>query len=78
MEKFFFAYFRICFNEFCFSINNSVEKYLVDIDYMNPFQILLFEGLFGILFSILASITPRIHSMILKFNFRKRKQVELF
>ena len=71
--EFFFAYFRICFNEFCFSINNSVEKYLVDIDYMNPFQILLFEGLFGILFSILASITPRDPFNDIKIQFQKKE-----
>ena len=71
--EFFFVYFRICFNEFCFSINNSVEKYLVDIDYMNPFQILLFEGLFGILFSILASITPRDPFNDIKIQFQKKE-----
>ena len=41
--QFFFVYFGICFNDFCFTINNSIEKYLVDIDYMNPFQILSFS-----------------------------------
>ena len=54
--QFCFVYFGICFNDFCFTINNSIEKYLVDIDYMNPFQILSFQGICGVIFSILASI----------------------
>ena len=49
-------YFKIIFNDFCFCVNNSIEYYLVETDYMNPFQILTFEGLFAILLSILASI----------------------
>ena len=53
---FLFVYFRICFNDFCCCVNNSIENYLVNTDYMNPFQILTFEGLFGIILCILASI----------------------
>ena len=58
LKTFFFAYFILFFNDICFSINNCIEKYLFDVDYMNPFKILIFEGLFGIIFSIFASISP--------------------
>jgi len=71
--EFFFVYFCTCFNGFCFSINNSVEKYLVDIDYMNPFQIFLFEGLFGILFSILVSISPSDPFNDIRIQFQKKE-----
>ena len=39
-----------------FKYNNCIEKYLVDTNYINPFKVLSFEGLFGIIFSILASL----------------------
>ena len=40
---------------------------------MNPFQILLFEGLFGILFSIFSSITPRDPFNDIKIQFQKKE-----
>ena len=43
---------KITFNIF----NNCIEKYLFEADYMNPFKILLFEGLFGVIFSIFVSL----------------------
>ena len=58
LKTFFFSYFVFIFSEICFSFNNCIEKYLFDVDYMNPFQILLFEGLFGVIFSLIASINP--------------------
>ena len=56
LKYFFLSYFMLLYNGFIFSINNSIENYLVDVDYMNPFQILSYEGLFGIILSVLASI----------------------
>ena len=56
IKIFFFVYFKIIFNNFCFCVNNSIENYLVETDYMNPFQILTFEGLFAVILSIIASV----------------------
>ena len=33
-----------------------IEKYLLEYDYMNPYQMLMFEGIFGIILSLLFSI----------------------
>ena len=39
-----------------YSFNNCIEKYLVDVDYMNPFLILMLEGVFQILFAFLTIV----------------------
>ena len=56
LKALFFGYFLICFTNLCYSFNNCIEKYLFEADYMNPFKILLFEGLFGVIFSIFVSL----------------------
>ena len=35
------------------SLNDSVEKYLFEYDYMNPFLVLMYEGLFGFILSLI-------------------------
>ena len=74
LEKFCFAYFIIIFKDFCLSINNCIEKYLVDTNYINPFKVLSFEGLFGIIFSILASL---VHGDLFKEIIDKYKEKDL-
>ena len=51
-----FQYFMTLFYYICFSLNNCIEKYLVDIDYMNPFIILMIEGVFQLAMSGIVSI----------------------
>ena len=51
-----FANFLILFHNIGFCFNNCVECYLVDTDVINPFLILMLEGVFGILFAIIFSI----------------------
>ena len=39
-------YFMSLFFYMGYSFNNCIEKYLVDYNYMNPFIILMLEGVF--------------------------------
>ena len=39
-----------------FSFNCCIEKYLVDVDFMNPFKLLMWEGIIIFILSILISI----------------------
>ena len=48
-----FQYFISLYYYIGFSFNNCIEKYLVDANYMNPFLILMIEGIFQILFAFL-------------------------
>ena len=57
-----------------FKYNNCIEKYLVDTNYINPFKVLSFEGLFGIIFSILASLG---HDDLFKEIIDKYKEKDL-
>ena len=51
-----FQYFISLYYHVGFSINNCIEKYLVDINYMNPFIILLSEGIFQFIMSVFVPI----------------------
>ena len=51
-----FQYFLTLYYYIGFSLNNCIEKYLVDIDYMNPFIILMIEGVFQLAMSGIVSI----------------------
>ena len=51
-----FHYFLTLFYYIGFSFNNCIEKYLVDTNYMNPFIILMIEGVFQILMAGIVSI----------------------
>ena len=50
-----FHYFLSIFNYLCICLNNCIEKYLVDANYMNPFIVLMIEGVFQILMSLIIS-----------------------
>ena len=54
--KLFFSNLLILFHNLGFCFNNCIEKYLVDTDVINPFLILMFEGVFGILIAFIFSI----------------------
>ena len=51
-----FQYFTSLYYYIGFSFNNCIEKYLVDADYMNPFFILMIEGIFQLLMAFLTPI----------------------
>ena len=53
---FFSAYFLVFYYQIVFSFNCCIEKYLVDVDFMNPFKILMIEGIIMFIMSILTSI----------------------
>jgi len=52
-EDFFIALFLILVVHFFNSLLDSVEKYLLEYDYVNPFKLLMLEGIFGIILSII-------------------------
>ena len=56
IERFLFVDLLIAFHNICCSLNGCIEKYLVDTNLMNPFLLLLFEGLFEVIISIIFSI----------------------
>ena len=53
---FFSAYFLVFYYQIIFSFNCCIEKYLVDVNFMNPFKILMCEGIIMFIMSILISI----------------------
>ena len=52
-KDFFTALFLILLVHFFNSLLDSVEKYLLEYDSVNPFKALMFEGLFGFILSII-------------------------
>ena len=54
--KFFFAYFLVFYYQIMFSFNCCIEKYLVDVDFMNPFKIIMCEGIIMFVMAIIISI----------------------
>ena len=50
------AYFIVCYYMTGFSFANCIEKYLADVNFMNPFKILACEGAFEVVMAILFSI----------------------
>ena len=51
-----FQYFITLFYYTGYSFNNCIEKYLVDTNYMNPFIILMIEGIFELIIASLSII----------------------
>ena len=51
-----FQYFISLYYYIGFSLNNCIEKYLVDANYMNPFLILMFEGIFQLIMTTFVPI----------------------
>ena len=63
--------FIIFINYFLFSLNEIIDKYLLEFDYINPFKILMLEGIFGLFFSSVYSIQENPFKAIK--NFKKEK-----
>ena len=47
-----FQYFLTLYYYIGYSFNNCIEKYLVDTSYMNPFMILILEGVFELIMAL--------------------------
>ena len=62
----------IIFSQVLTSCKDSIEKYLFEFDYMNPFVVLMYEGLFGFLLSFLLFIHKNYFKDIEKFIEKKR------
>ena len=56
LSRFIFSRFLICYYLIGNSLNSCIEKYLVDTDFINPFKILMFEGIFEIIMAIFISL----------------------
>ena len=54
--EFFTALALIIFKHICAPLVDLLEKYLFEYDYMNPFLVLMFEGLIGIVISCLSCL----------------------
>ena len=67
----FFIFIDYFFNSFI----ENIDKYLLEYNYANPFQILMFEGLFGLLFTILYSIKE--NPLVQLLNYDKDKMIYL-
>jgi len=52
-KDFFATFFLILLVHFFNSLLDSIEKYLIEYDFVDPFKALMFEGLFGIILSII-------------------------
>ena len=49
------SHFLIILQEFFFTMMDVIDKYLMEYNFINPFQLLLFEGFFGLILSLLYS-----------------------
>ena len=60
LRRVMFRYFLALYYYIGFSFNNCIEKYLVDTDFMNPFLILMLEGVFELIMALLVliKVTP--------------------
>ena len=56
IAKFIFAYFLIILFYTNISFTDCIERYLADENYINPFIIIMIEGIFGFIFSSIYSI----------------------
>ena len=60
------AYFIVCYYMTGFSFANCIEKYLADVNFINPFKILACEGAFEVVMAILFSIGKKPFDELIK------------
>ena len=63
--------FLIFINHFFTAFKDVIEKYLLEVDYINPFKLLMLEGLFGCIISSLYSLKEKPFSQIKDFYAQK-------
>ena len=56
LSRFIFSRFLICYYLIGNSLNSCIEKYLVDTNFINPFKILMLEGIFEFIMAIFLSL----------------------
>jgi len=54
-EMHFLIIFLIVISLSFIGFQNNIEKYLLEVNFINPFHLLMVEGIFGILLSIIYS-----------------------
>ena len=72
-KDFFTALFSILVVHFFNSLLDSLEKYILEYDSVNPFKALMFEGLFGTILSIIYLFISGNHFQEIKENFDNNK-----
>ena len=66
---------------FCFLIHSfldTVEKYLFEVNYSNPYKILLWEGIFGNIFFIILSLLDRAPLIEIKSFINEEKTIKYY
>ena len=72
------AFVYILFSQIFLSSLDSIEKYLFEYDYMNPFVVIMYEGLFGFLLNLFSFIMPDNLKDIKRIYYDKNKNFALF
>ena len=75
IEKFVYYNLLILYYYICDTFSNSIEKYLYDINYINPFLILLFEGIVQLILSPFYIILNK-NVIIAEFNHKCKFLIE--
>lgn len=66
MDNFHFANYLVCFYLLNVTFTDCTERYLVDYDFINPFIIIMLEGIFELIMAILYSYRINPFSKIIK------------
>ncbi len=73
------TFIYIILSQILSSSGYSIEKYLFEYDYMNPFVVLMYEGLFGFFISFLNLIDGNyFHDFVKIYNDKESKEFALF
>ena len=79
ISKFLFAYFLLCFYFICISFTDCIERYLVDYNFLNPFKVLMLEGIIECIISIFYSINKDpFNEFILYYENNNKSQFIIF
>ena len=72
------AIVNIIISQILISCQDSIEKYLFEYNYMNPFVVLMYEGLFGFLLTFFFFFLPEYFQDVNKIYKNKDKNFALF
>ena len=72
------AIVNIIISQILLSCQDSIEKYLFEYNYMNPFVVLMYEGLFGFLLTFFFFFLPEYFQDVNKIYKNKDKNFALF
>ena len=72
------AIVNIIISQILISCQDSIEKYLFEYNYMNPFVVLMYEGLFGFLLTFFFFFLPEYFQDVNKIYKNKDKNLALF